>query len=38
MEEGTAEHLPDWDISPVSPRRVVELVGLGHIGTAFAQT
>ena len=37
VEEGTAEHLPDRDISPVSPRRVVGVVGLGHMGTAFAQ-
>ncbi len=36
MEEGTAEHSPDRDISPVSSRRVVGVVGLGHMGTAFA--
>lgn len=35
-EEGTAKHPPDRDATPASSRRVVGVVGLGHMGTAFA--
>ena len=35
-EEGAPEHLPDRDAAPASSRRVVGVVGLGHMGAAFA--